>query len=213
MINIQPQTVNLTKGQNISLTKTNPSLKKIKLGLGWKENDFAGKKFDLDASAIMLSHEGKVRSISDFIFYGNTSLKDSKGNIVSPCKSVIYGGDNQSGKAEGDAETILIDLSLIPAEIVKIVFPVSIYGARKRQQNFGQVSKAYIRLINEETTDVVTRYDLSEDYSTETALVFGELYRVDSEWKFKAVGQGFNDGLAGIGRTYGMNLEEENPAD
>ena len=193
-------TISLTKGQNISLTKTAPEMKKVLLGLGWDANSFDGLDFDLDASAIMLTADGVARGAQDFVFYG--SLK-------SPCGSITHTGDNLTGDGDGDDEAIIVELDKVPAEIQKIVFPVSIYHAKKRRQTFGQVSNAFIRLVDHETGDEKVRYDLSENYSIETALVFAELYRHNGEWKVKAIGQGFSDGLGGIGRSYGLPLQDE----
>lgn len=192
--------ISLTKGQNISLTKTDPSLTKVILGLGWDENAFDGQDFDLDASAIMLGANGKVRNPEDFIYYGK---------LDSNCGAIHHTGDNTTGDADGDDESIIVDLTKIPADVQKIVFPVSIYHAKTRAQNFGLVSNAFIRIVNEATGAEVTRYDLTEDYSIETSLVFAELYRSGAEWKFKAIGQGFTDGLGGIGRSYGLPLTDE----
>jgi len=192
--------ISLTKGQNISLTKTDPTLTKVIIGLGWDENGFDGQDFDLDASAIMLGSNGKVRTPEDFIFYGK---------LDSNCGAINHTGDNTTGDADGDDESIVVDLTMIPADVQKIVFPVSIYSAKARAQNFGLVSNAFIRIVNEATGVEVTRYDLTEDYSVETSLVFAELYRAGAEWKFKAIGQGFTDGLGGIGRSYGLPLTDE----
>lgn len=192
--------ISLTKGQNISLTKESPNLKNALIGLGWDANAFDGKEFDLDASAIMLGEDGKVRTPEDFIFYGK---------LESNCGSVKHTGDNTTGDGDGDDEEVIIDLSLVPAGVQKIVFPVSIYAAKSRGQNFGLVSNAFIRVVNKDQNTEITRYDLTENYSTETSLVFAELYRAGNEWKFKAVGQGFNDGLGGIGRSYGLPLTDE----
>lgn len=209
--------ISLTKGQNISLTKEAPGLRQIVVGLGWEENTFDGADFDLDASAIMLGENGKVRTPADFIFYGQPE---------SACGSIRSTGDNQTGDADGDDEQLIVDMSKIPADVKKVVFVVSIYSAKARKQSFGLVNDAYIRLINAEklplpldklddvsdadlTKATVSRYDLTENYSTETAMVFAELYRNGGEWKFKAVGQGFNNGLGGVGRSYGLPLEDE----
>lgn len=192
--------ISLTKGQNISLTKAAPGLTRAIIGLGWDENAFDGKEFDLDASAIMLGANGKVRTPDDFIFYGK---------LESACGAIVHTGDNTTGDGDGDDESIIMDLTKIPADVEKVVFPVSIYSAKARAQNFGLVSNAFIRILDEKTGVEVTRYDLSEDYSTETSLVFAELYRNNGEWKFKAIGQGFTDGLGGIGRSYGLALTDE----
>ena len=188
----------LKKGQKVDLTKGNPGLKKVIVGLGWDVNRYdGGSDFDLDASAFLLSANGHVTADSDFIFYGN-------GNHASG--SVIYGGDNRTGAGEGDDEQITVDLSLVPANIEKIDFTVTIYEADERRQNFGQVSNAYVRIIDESTGSELIRYDLEEDYSIETALVVGELYRHGSEWKFNAIGSGFQGGLEALCRNYGVNV-------
>jgi tellurium resistance protein TerD len=187
-------TLTLEKGQPISLTKEAPGLTKARIGLGWDVRSTAGGAFDLDASALLLNAEGKVRSDADFIFY--KQLSDAAG-------SVIHQGDNRTGDGDGDDEQILVDLAKVPAEIQKIVFPVSIYDTA---QNFGQVRNSYVRLINEDTGDVVARYDLGEEVAVENAVVFAELYRYNGEWKFRAVGQGYTNGLAGIATDFGVHL-------
>ena len=174
----------LSKGQNISLTKTVPNLKKMIVGLGWDPRDTTGAAFDLDASAAMLDGNGKVRTKEDLIYYNN---------LESKCGSIVHTGDNLTGEGEGDDEQIIINLPLVPADIDKIAFPVTIHEAAKRKQNFGQVKTAFIRIVNEETKEEKFRYDLTEDYSVETAVMFGELYRHNDEWKFRAVGQGYTD--------------------
>lgn len=198
----------LTKGQNLSLTKTDPDMKKAMLGLGWDARSTDGTEFDLDASALLVDARGKVRSDSDFVFYnqmGDVTL--SNGKDYDPDKaSVMYQGDNRTGEGDGDDEQVLVDFARVPSDIERIVFTVSIYDADKRAQNFGQVRNAFIRLVNDSTGNEVVRYDLSEDYSTETALIFAEVYRNGGEWKFRAVGQGFRDGLGGIAREFGVNI-------
>jgi len=190
--------VNLTKGQKVSLTKNNPGLKKVVVGIGWDVNAFdTGGDFDLDASAFMLGENGKVTSQSDFIFYGNQK---------HPSGSVMHQGDNLTGAGEGDDEQIKIDLSLVPANITKIAFAVTIYEAEARHQNFGQVSNSFIRIFNEETGEELLRYDLGEDFSIETASIFGELYKMGNEWKFNAIGSGFQGGLAAMCSTYGIEV-------
>lgn len=196
------QVISLTKGQNISLTKTDATLVRLRLGLGWDANGFDDTEFDLDASAIMLNASGKARTPDDFIFYGTPGL-------TSKCGSILHKGDNRTGAGEGDDETIIIDLLKIPDGVEKIVLPVSIYHAAKRGQNFGMVSNAFVRIVNDETGVEVVRYDLTEDFGIQKSLIFAELYRYQGEWKFKAVGQGFNDGLGAIGRTYGLPLTDE----
>lgn len=188
--------VSLTKGGNVSLTKTDPGMKHVLIGLGWDARSTDGTDFDLDASAFLLTSTGKVRGDLDFIFYNNLQSSDG---------SVIHTGDNRTGAGEGDDEALKVDLSKIPADIQKIVFTVTIHDADARRQNFGQVSNAFIRVVNEDTNIEVARFDLSEDASTETAMVFGELYRNGSEWKFRAVGQGYSGGLRAMCAQYGIN--------
>ena len=190
--------VSLAKGQKVDLTKTNPGLKEILVGLGWDTNKYdGGKDFDLDSSVFMLGADGKVRNDKDFVFYGN--LKHESG-------SVEHMGDNLTGKGEGDDEEIKIDLSKVPADVEKIDFTVTIYEAEQRKQNFGQVENAFIRVVNAATNEELIRYDLGEDFSIETAVVIGELYRNKGEWKFSAIGSGFSGGLASLGRNYGVNV-------
>lgn len=189
--------ISLSKGGNLSLTKTDPSLSKILIGLGWDERSTDGNAFDLDASAFLLNSSGKVRSDADFIFYNQ--LRSAEG-------SVEHTGDNRSGQGDGDDEVIKVDLSRVPADVDKIVMTVTIHDADARRQNFGQVANAFIRVINEVTNQEVVRFDLAEDYSTETAMIFGELYRHSGEWKFRAVGQGYSGGLGAMCRQFGINL-------
>lgn len=189
----------LSKGQKISLTKDNPGLKNIMVGLGWDINRYdTGGAFDLDAAAFMLGLEGVCPSDKEFIFYGN--LKHSSG-------SVQHMGDNLTGDGEGDDEQIQIDLSLVPENIERIAFTVTIYDAETRRQNFGQVSNAFIRIVDMSTNTELIRYDLGEDFSIETAVVVGELYRNNGEWKFNAIGSGFQGGLAALCGNYGINAE------
>jgi len=189
--------ISLSKGGRISLTKEAPDLKKIRVGLGWDERATDGAAFDLDASAFMLSAGGKVRSDADFIFYNQ---------LRSRCGSVEHTGDNLTGSGAGDDEVIMVDLAKVPPEVQKIVFTVTIYEADQRRQNFGQVQNAFIRLVNAETNVEVARYDLTEDASTETAMIFGELYRHGNEWRFSAVGQGYSGGLAAMCRQFGVTV-------
>ena len=189
--------ISLGKGGNLSLTKTDPSLSKILIGLGWDERATDGNDFDLDASAFLLSISGKVRSDADFIFYNQ--LRSSDGSIE-------HTGDNRSGQGDGDDESVKVDLSRVPADIDKIVITVTIHDADARRQNFGQVANAFIRVVNDVTGQEVVRFDLAEDYSTETAMVFGELYRHSSEWKFRAVGQGYSGGLGAMCRQFGISI-------
>ncbi|MGD8106075.1 TerD family protein [Pantoea sp. FN0302] len=188
--------VTLSKGGNVSLAKVDPSLKNVKIGLGWDTRSTDGQDFDLDASAFLLTDAGKVRGDNDFIFYNN--LKSSDG-------SVTHTGDNRTGEGEGDDESLVIELNRVPQEVTKIVFVVTIHDAAARRQSFGQVANAFIRLVNNDTNVEAARYDLSEDASTETAMLFGELYRHAGEWKFRAVGQGYAGGLASVCAQYGIN--------
>jgi tellurium resistance protein TerD len=188
--------ISIAKGGNVSLSKEAPGLTKILIGLGWDARATDGADFDLDASAFLLAESGKVRSDSDFIFYNQ--LKSSDG-------SVEHTGDNLTGEGEGDDESIKVDLSRVPEAIQKIAVAVTIHDAENRRQNFGMVENAFIRVVNDSDNKEIARYDLSEDYSTETALIFGEIYRHGAEWKFRAVGQGFQGGLAPLARNYGVN--------
>lgn len=190
--------VSLKKGQKVDLTKTNPGLKEILIGLGWDTNKYdGGSDFDLDASVFLLGANGKVASDDDFVFYSNLKHKSD---------SVEHLGDNLTGAGEGDDEEIKIDLSKVPAEVEKIDFTVTIYEADERKQNFGQVENAFIRVVNSVTNEELIRYDLGEDFSIETAVVIGELYRNKGEWKFNAIGSGFSGGLAALGKNYGVNV-------
>ncbi len=189
--------LSLSKGGNLSLTKTDPNLNKLLIGLGWDERATSGAEFDLDASIFLLGANGRVRGDQDFIFYNQ--LKSDNG-------AVEHTGDNRSGQGDGDDETVKINLSLIPADVEKIVITVTIHDAQVRNQNFGQVANAFIRVVNDETGNEVVRFDLAEDYSIETAMVFGEVYRHNGEWKFRAVGQGYSGGLAAMCGQYGIQL-------
>ncbi|RPA64799.1 TerD family protein [Gordonia oryzae] len=189
--------VSLSKGGNVSLTKEAPGLTAVAVGLGWDARTTTGTDFDLDASAIGLGANKKVLSDQHFVFFNN---------LRSPDGSIEHTGDNLTGEGDGDDEVINVDLAGVPPEIDSIVFPVSIYDADARSQSFGQVRNAYIRVVNRAGGAEIARYDLSEDASTETAMVFGELYRNGAEWKFRAVGQGYASGLAGIARDYGVNV-------
>ncbi|MFG2718978.1 TerD family protein [Streptomyces sp. NPDC048416] len=189
--------VSLAKGGNVSLSKEAPGLTAVTVGLGWDVRTTTGTDHDLDASALLCNESGKVLSDSHFVFYNN---------LTSPDGSVQHTGDNLTGEGEGDDETINIDLTAVPGPVSKIVFPVSIHDAQARGQSFGQVRNAYIRVINQAGGAELARYDLSEDASTETAMVFGELYRHGAEWKFRAVGQGYASGLAGIASDFGVNV-------
>ena len=188
--------VSLSKGGNVSLSKTDPGMKNVLIGLGWDVRATDGQDYDLDASVFLLGENGKVRSDSDFIFYNN--LRSVEG-------SVEHTGDNRTGEGDGDDESIKIKLDKIPADVAKLVFVVTIHDATARKQSFGQVTGAFIRLVNDDTQIEVARYDLTEDASTETAMLFGELYRHNNEWKFRAVGQGYAGGLASVCQQYGIN--------
>ncbi|OJU98614.1 MAG: chemical-damaging agent resistance protein C [Acinetobacter sp. 38-8] len=189
--------ISLNKGGNLSLSKTDPNLVRILIGLGWDERATDGAAFDLDASAFLLTATGKVRGDHDFIFYNQLKSQDS---------SVEHTGDNRSGQGDGDDETLLVDLSKVSPEIEKIAITVTIHDAQARGQNFGQIANAFIRVVNQDTNIEVVRFDLAEDYSTETAMVFGEVYRHNGEWKFKAVGQGYSGGLAAMCQQYGIQV-------
>lgn len=191
--------VSLQKGQKVSLTKGNPGLKNVVVGLGWDVNAFdTGGSFDLDTAAFLLTETGKVGNSDDFVFFGN--LRHVSG-------AVQHMGDNLTGAGDGDDEQIKIDLSLVPANITKIAFSVTIYDAEVRRQNFGQVNNAYIRIYNEANGEELLRYDLGEDFSIETAAVFGELYKNGDEWKFNAIGSGYQGGLAALCGNYGVDVE------
>ena len=188
--------ISLQKGGNVNLSKEEPGLKKIVVGLGWDPRATDGAEFDLDGSAFMVKADGKVRADSDFIFYNN--LKSTDG-------SVLHMGDNRSGVGEGDDERLTIDLTKVPNDIDRIAISVTIHEAESRRQNFGQVQHAFIRCLNAEGEREIARFDLSEESSTETAMVFGEVYRTGAEWKFRAVGQGFKGGLGPLARSFGVN--------
>ncbi|MCE6957753.1 TerD family protein [Cereibacter sphaeroides] len=188
--------ITLTKGGNISLAKADPSLTKLVAGLGWKPRETDGPGFDLDASLFMLNKDGRVRSEADFIFYKQ---------MTSPEGAIIHNGDNTSGASEGDVEQVLIDLTKVPVDVETLRLVVTIYDAEKRKQTFGQVGGAFMRIVNEVSGAEVVRYDLFEDYSTETAMVFGEIYRNNGEWKVRAVGQGYAGGLDALCRQVGIN--------
>jgi tellurium resistance protein TerD len=189
--------VSLAKGGNVSLTKQAPNLTAVLVGLGWDARATTGADFDLDASALLLGPNGKVISDRHFVFFNN---------LTSPDGSVEHTGDNLTGEGEGDDEAIKVDLAAVPAECERVVFPVSIYDADTRGQSFGQVRNAFIRIVNQADGSELARYDLTEDASTETAMIFGELYRHAGEWKFRAVGQGYASGLAGIAMDFGVNV-------
>ena len=190
--------INLSKGQKVDLTKGNPGLKKIMVGLGWDVNAFdTGADFDLDAAVFMLGTNGKCPTDKEFIFYSN---------LKHPSESVSHQGDNLTGEGDGDDEQIMVDLTKVPANIERIAFTVTIYDSDVRHQNFGQVSNAYIRLVDESTGVELIHYDLGEDFSIETAVVVGELYKNNGEWKFNAIGSGFQGGLAALCGHYGIEV-------
>ena len=189
--------ISLNKGGNISLSKEAPGLSKVTIGLGWDERATDGSDFDLDASAFLLGESGKVRNDADFIFYNQ--LKSSDG-------SVEHLGDNTTGGGDGDDEQVRIELNKVPSDVHKVAFCVTIHEAEGRRQNFGMVSNAFIRVVDDSNGKEIARYDLSEDSSTETAMIFAEVYRRGSEWKFKAIGQGFAGGLGPLARNYGVNV-------
>ena len=190
--------VNLQKGQKVSLTKENPGLNNVLVGIGWDVNRFdTGGDFDLDSAAFMLTDTGRVSSQDDFIFFGN---------LAHPSGSVRHMGDNRTGVGDGDDEQIRIELSKVPANISRIAFTVTIYDADSRHQNFGQVSNAYVRIMDESTGAELLRYDLGEDFSIETAAVFGELYKNGAEWKFNAIGSGYQGGLAALCNNFGVEV-------
>jgi len=189
--------VTLSKGGNVSLSKEAPGLTAVTVGLGWDVRTTAGADYDLDASALLCGADGKVLSDENFVFFNN---------LRSPDGSVVHLGDNLTGGGDGDDEQITVNLSSVPATVQKIVFPVSIYDAETRHQSFGQVRNAFIRVVNQSGGTELARYDLTEDASTETAMLFGELYRNGTEWKFRAVGQGYAEGLRGIAQDFGVHV-------
>ncbi|MDR1053470.1 MAG: TerD family protein [Planctomycetaceae bacterium] len=189
--------ISLTKGQNVSLSDAVPGLNKIKIGLGWDVRATQGSAFDLDASAFLLNDSGKVRSADDFIFYNQ---------LKSKCGSVVHTGDNRTGEGEGDDEEILVTLNSVPTDVQKVVFTVTIHEVEKNGQNFGQVNSAFIRIVNTEDNEEIARFDLSEDASTSTTMIFGEVYRHNGAWKFRAVGQGLAGGLEAVAKQFGVPL-------
>jgi tellurium resistance protein TerD len=192
-----PVSISLAKGGNVSLTKLAPSLTKAAVGLGWDVRTTTGADFDLDATALVCGPDGKVLDDRHFVFYNN---------LTSPDGSVEHTGDNLTGEGEGDDEVINVNVSAVPAGVDRVVFAVSIYEGGTRGQSFGQVVNAFIRVVDASTGAELARYDLTEDASTETAMIFGELYRHNGEWKFRAIGQGYASGLAGIAKDYGVNV-------
>ena len=189
--------ISLQKGGNVNLSKEAPTMTKMIVGLGWDVRATDGAAFDLDAVAFVLGTNGKVRKDTDFVFFNNKQNAEA---------SVAHGGDNRTGAGDGDDETIIIDLTKMPADAEKVAVCVVIYDADNRRQNFGQVSRAYVRVLNDAGQQEIARYDLSEDGSTEAAMIFGEVYRYNGEWKFKAVGQGFKGGLGPLAASYGVNV-------
>jgi len=190
--------ISLSKGQKVDLTKGNPGLTKVIVGLGWDVNKYdGGNDFDLDTSVFLLGDNGKVTSEADFVFYNNTSGGNG---------SVVHSGDNRTGAGDGDDEQIIIDLQAVPASVQKIAFTITIHDGDARNQNFGQVSNSYARILNEQNNEELIRYDLGEDFSIETALVVGELYRHNNEWKFSAIGSGYQGGLAALATDFGLQV-------
>ncbi|WP_226001424.1 TerD family protein [Paenibacillus sp. BJ-4] len=192
-------TISLSKGQRIDLTKTNPCLTRVVVGLGWDTNKYSGgADFDLDASAFLLYEDGKAKAADDFVFYNNPT---------GGAGSVTHTGDNRTGEGDGDDEQIIVDFAKIPPNIHRIGITVTIYDYEARAQNFGQVSNAFVRVVDAATDREVLRYDLGEDFSTETAVVFCEFYRHNSDWKFQAIGSGFAGGLGALAKNYGLDAQ------
>jgi tellurium resistance protein TerD len=189
--------VSLAKGGNVSLSKEAPGLTTVIVGVGWDVRATTGVDFDLDASALMIGRSGKVLTDQHFVFFNN---------LTSPDGTVEHTGDNLTGEGEGDDEQVRVDLAAMSPDVEKIIFPVTIYDADTRRQSFGQVANAFIRVVNADGNREITRFDLSEDASTETAMIFGELYRQQGDWKFRAIGQGYASGLRGIATDYGVNV-------
>ena len=189
--------ISLTKGQNVSLSKSDPNLKNVLVGLGWDTRSTDGQDFDLDTSVFMATENGKVPSDRHFIFYNQ---------LVSPCGGVEHTGDNLTGDGDGDDESVIVQLDKVESNIKSLFITVTIHDAEARRQNFGQVSNAFVRIVNNDTSEEIVRFDLSEDYSTETAMVFGEIYRHNGEWKFRAIGQGYTGGLYSLCQQYGVNV-------
>ncbi|MFE8695790.1 TerD family protein [Cytobacillus sp. FJAT-53684] len=190
--------VSLSKGQKVDLTKSNPGLTKVVVGVGWDVNKYdGGNDFDLDSSIFLLGENGKVSTDSDFVFYNNTNGGNG---------SVVHTGDNRTGEGEGDDEQVNVNLATVPANIQRITFTITIHDGEARNQNFGQVSNAYVRIMSEDSGEELIRYDLGEDFSIETALVVGELYRHNTEWKFSAIGSGYQGGLAALAKDFGLQI-------
>ncbi|HAQ07443.1 MAG TPA: chemical-damaging agent resistance protein C [Bacillus bacterium] len=190
--------ISLSKGQKVDLTKTNPGLTKVIVGLGWDVNKYdGGLDFDLDTSVFLLGENGKVTGESDFIFYNNTTGGNG---------SVVHTGDNRTGAGDGDDEQVNVDLAAVPSEVKRITFTITIHDGEGRRQNFGQVSNSYVRIVNAGSDEEIIRYDLGEDFSIETAIVVGELYRHNNEWKFSAIGSGYQGGLAALATDFGLQV-------
>jgi tellurium resistance protein TerD len=190
--------VSLSKGQKVDLTKTNPGLTNVVVGLGWDTNKYdGGNDFDLDSSVFLLGESGKVTNESDFVFYNNPQGANG---------AVVHTGDNRTGAGDGDDEQVKINLTTVPANVQRIAFTITIHEADSRNQNFGQVSNSYARIFNEATGEELIRYDLGEDFSIETAIVVGELYRHNGEWKFSAIGSGYQGGLAALATDFGLSV-------
>lgn len=189
--------ISLQKGGNLSLSKTDPSLREVLVGLGWEARSTTGADFDLDASLFMVQENGKVRGDHDFIFYNQ---------LTSTCGAVEHTGDNKTGAGAGDDEALKIRLADVPAEIKRLVIAVTIHDAEARRQSFGMVQDAFVRVVNIDNDAEIVRFDLSEDYSTETAMIFAEIYRHNGEWKFRAVGQGYAGGLAALAIEHGVDI-------
>ncbi|MFT8321036.1 MAG: TerD family protein [Bacillus sp. (in: firmicutes)] len=190
--------ISLSKGQKVDLTKGNPGLTKVVVGVGWDVNKYdGGTDFDLDSSIFLLGDNGKVTSEQDFVFYNNTTGANG---------AVVHSGDNRTGAGDGDDEQVVIELAAVPASIQRITFTITIHDGENRNQNFGQVSNSYVRILNEQNNEELIRYDLGEDFSIETALVVGELYRHNNEWKFSAIGSGYQGGLAALATDFGLQI-------
>jgi len=190
--------ISLSKGQKVDLTKGNPGLTKVVVGVGWDVNKYdGGQDFDLDSSIFLLGDNGKVTSDSDFVFYNNPTGGNG---------AVVHSGDNRTGAGDGDDEQVIVDLQSVPANIQRITFTITIHDGEARNQNFGQVSNSYVRILNEQNNEELIRYDLGEDFSIETALVVGELYRHNNEWKFSAIGSGYQGGLAALATDFGLQV-------
>ncbi|MEW4282843.1 TerD family protein [Priestia koreensis] len=188
--------INLSKGQKVDLTKTNPGLTSVVIGLGWDVNKYdGGNDFDLDSSVFLLNENGQAASEADFVFYNNTTGANG---------AVVHTGDNRTGAGSGDDEQVTVNLKNVPANIKKIAFTITIHEGEERNQNFGQVSNSYVRILNESTGEELIRYDLGEDFSIETAIVVGELYRHNEEWKFSAIGSGYQGGLGALVKDFGL---------